>query len=105
MLWTEKYRPKKINELIGQPHFVMDAEHWIKDLDMPNVLLYGVAGTGKTTAGLVLANSILDNDFEGNFFEINASDDPAGLSNFLSIILQSNFTRSIFFHSLNPPTL
>ena len=75
MLWTEKYRPKKINELIGQPHFVMDAEHWIKDLDMPNVLLYGVAGTGKTTAGLVLANSILDNDFEGNFFEINASDD------------------------------
>lgn len=75
MLWTEKYRPQKLSELLGQPGFVIDAEHWIEDEDMPNVLLHGVAGTGKTTAALVLAKSLLKNEAEGNFVEINASDD------------------------------
>tara|TARA_R100000329_G_C7616035_1_gene218745 strand:+ start:2286 stop:3212 length:927 start_codon:yes stop_codon:yes gene_type:complete len=75
MLWTEKYRPQKLSELLGQPGFVIDAEHWVEDRDMPNVLLHGVAGTGKTTAALVLAKSLLKDEAEGNFFEINASDD------------------------------
>ena len=75
MLWTEKYRPTKLNEIVGQSNFVLDAETWVEKKEMPNVLLYGIAGTGKTTAGLVLANSLLEDDTEGNFFEINASDD------------------------------
>ena len=75
MLWTEKYRPKKLNQIVGQLDFVLDAEHWVEKKEMPNVLLHGIAGTGKTTAGLVLSNSLLEDDIEGNFFEINASDD------------------------------
>ena len=42
---------------------------------MPNVLLYGIAGVGKTAAGMALANDILKDDVDNNFFEINASDD------------------------------
>tara|TARA_A100001201_G_scaffold132162_1_gene118664 strand:- start:1456 stop:2367 length:912 start_codon:yes stop_codon:yes gene_type:complete len=75
MLWTEKYRPSKLSEIVGQDGFVRDAEHWVTNKEMPNVLLYGIAGTGKTTAALVLARSILDDDLELNFFEVNASDD------------------------------
>ena len=75
MLWTEKYRPKKLSQLQGQTHFVIDAEHWVENKEMPNLLLYGIAGTGKTTAALVLARSLLGKRAEGNFFEINASDD------------------------------
>ena len=75
MLWTEKYRPSKLNDLIGQPNFVIDAEHWITNKEMPNLLLYGIAGVGKTTAGIVLANQLLGDDKSTNFFEINASDD------------------------------
>ena len=63
------------NQILGQPNFVMDAEHWVQSKEMPNLLLYGVAGTGKTTAALVMASSILQEEVEGNFFEINASDD------------------------------
>jgi len=74
-LWTEKYRPTKLSGIIGQTNFVLDAEHWVLNKEMPNVLLYGVAGIGKTAAAISLANGILENNITNNFFEINASDD------------------------------
>jgi replication factor C small subunit len=74
-LWTEKYRPTRLNEIIGQTNFVLDAEHWVANKEMPNVLLYGVAGVGKTAAAISLANGILEDNRKNNFFEINASDD------------------------------
>ena len=73
MLWTEKYRPQTLTELIGQDKFVTDAQYWQKN--MPNLLLYGDAGVGKTAAAGVLANFVLGENKQGNFFEINASDD------------------------------
>jgi len=75
MLWTEKYRPRKLNEIIGQMDFTLDAEHWVMNQEMPNVLLYGIAGVGKTAAAISLANDMLRDDVKSNFFEINASDD------------------------------
>ena len=75
MLWTEKYRPKRIADVVGQYNFTIDAESWIEQNNMPNVLLYGVAGVGKTAAGIALANDMLREDKDNNFFEINASDD------------------------------
>lgn len=75
MLWTEKYRPQKISELIGQSNFVLDAENWVENQNMPNILLYGIAGVGKTAGAISLANDMLGEERENNFFEINASDD------------------------------
>ena len=75
MLWTEKYRPKNIHELIGQEIFKLDAENWIEIKDMPNTLLYGQAGVGKTAAAGILANEMLESEMDSNYFEINASDD------------------------------
>ena len=75
MLWTEKYRPKNIHELIGQEIFKLDAENWIEIKDMPNILLYGQAGVGKTAAAGILANEMLESELDSNYFEINASDD------------------------------
>jgi replication factor C small subunit len=42
---------------------------------MPNVLLYGQAGVGKTAAAGILANEILSQEIDSNYYEINASDD------------------------------
>jgi len=75
MLWTEKYRPSKLSDIVGQEHFVLDAEQWVLEKNMPNVLAYGVAGTGKTGAGIALAKDMLGETFKDNFFEVNASDD------------------------------
>jgi len=75
MLWTEKYRPRRLSELVGQEQFKMDAENWVLLNDMPNILIYGSAGTGKTTAAYVLGHEILGDNMRSNFYEINASDD------------------------------
>jgi replication factor C small subunit len=75
MLWTEKYRPNRLSDLYGQEQFVMDAQSWKQESNMPNVLFYGNSGNGKTSAGIVLAKEILGDGFKENFFEINASDD------------------------------
>ena len=75
MLWTEKYRPSKLSDIVGQEHFVMDAETWIEEKNIPNLLFYGRAGTGKTGAAFALAKTILGNNTSDNFFEVNASDD------------------------------
>jgi replication factor C small subunit len=75
MLWTEKYRPKTLRDVKGQEHFVLDAELWIEEKNMPNVLLYGNAGCGKTAAGLALARTMLGEYAKDNFVEVNASDD------------------------------
>lgn len=75
MLWTEKYRPTSLNEIIGQEHFVLDAKSWVEENNMPNLLLFGNSGNGKTTAGLVLGKELLKDNYKDNFFEINASDD------------------------------
>ena len=75
MLWTEKYRPKKLNEVIGQEHFTSDARGWIEEKNMPNILLYGNPGNGKTGAGLVIGREILGETFKDNYVEVNASDD------------------------------
>ena len=75
MLWTEKYRPNKLNQIIGQEHFTLDAKAWIEERNMPNILLYGNPGNGKTGAGLVIGREILGESFNDNFIEVNASDD------------------------------
>ena len=75
MLWTEKYRPSKLSDIAGQEHFVLDAEQWVLENNMPNVLAYGMQGTGKTGAAIALAKSMLGDLFKDNFFEVNASDD------------------------------
>jgi len=75
MLWTEKYRPNKLSEIIGQEHFTLDAKAWIEERNMPNILLYGNPGNGKTGAGLVIGKEILGDSFKDNFIEVNASDD------------------------------
>ena len=66
---------KTLNEIVGQESFKLDAENWIEINDMPNVLYFGPAGTGKTAAGIALANDILGEIQGPNFLELNASDE------------------------------
>ncbi len=73
-VWTEKYRPEKLSEIIGQKHVVDRLKAWVKEGSVPNMLFAGPAGTGKTTAALCLAKEIFGNHWKENFQETNASD-------------------------------
>lgn len=73
--WTEKYRPKKLDEIVGQKDIVESLKLFVKTKNMPNLLFAGPPGVGKTTAALALANEMFGNNYRQNFLELNASDD------------------------------
>jgi len=69
-LWVEKYRPQNLDKYIGNEHLIEKAKVWIESGDIPHLLLYGKAGTGKTTLAKMLTNSI-----DCDYLYINASDE------------------------------
>lgn len=74
-IWTEKYRPKNLSEVIGQEHIVERLKSWVGNKSIPNILLAGPAGVGKTTIALCLASELFGENRIHNFQELNASDD------------------------------
>ena len=48
-LWVEKYRPTDLSTYIGNEHLKEKVKRYITSEDVPHLLLYGKAGTGKTT--------------------------------------------------------
>jgi replication factor C small subunit len=69
-LWVEKYRPNELETYIGNDHLREKIGDYIKNHDIPHLLFYGRAGTGKTTLAKLIVNSI-----NCDFIIINASDE------------------------------
>ena len=69
-LWVEKYRPKTIDTYIGNEHLKSKVSVYLESGDLPHLLLFGKAGTGKTTLAKLLVNNI-----ECDYMYINASDE------------------------------
>jgi replication factor C small subunit len=74
-IWTEKYRPKQLSEIIGQDYITERLEAFVKNCSLPHCLFAGPAGCGKTTAALAVARGLFGNSWKGNFLELNASDE------------------------------
>ena len=69
-LWVEKYRPTTLDTYIGNEHLKSKVSVYLESGDLPHLLLYGKAGTGKTTLAKLLVNNI-----ECDYMYINASDE------------------------------
>ena len=69
-LWTEKYRPTSLDTYLGNEHLKSKVSLYLESGDIPHLLLYGKAGTGKTTLAKILVNHI-----ECDYIYINASDE------------------------------
>ena len=69
-LWVEKYRPSTLDSYIGNEHLRSKVKLYIESGDLPHLLLYGRAGTGKTTLAKLLVNNI-----DCDYLYINASDE------------------------------
>ena len=74
-IWTEKYRPQKLEEVVNQTHVVSRLKAWVESKSIPNMLFAGSAGVGKTTVALCLAREIFGKEWRENFLELNASDE------------------------------
>jgi replication factor C small subunit len=73
--WVEKYRPRKIADIAGHDEIKKRLEVYARQGSMPHLLFAGPAGTGKTTSALALANELFKGQLDGNFLELNASDE------------------------------
>ena len=74
-IWTERYRPKNLDDVVGQKHVTERLKAYVRSGNMPHLLLTGPAGTGKTTCSLALAKEMFGGEWKGNFIELNASDE------------------------------
>ncbi len=72
--WVEKYRPKRLSEVIGQTEIVKRLQTYSETKSMPHLLFSGPAGVGKTTSAVALANELYGEEISRNFCELNASD-------------------------------
>jgi DNA polymerase III delta prime subunit len=69
-LWVEQYRPTTLENYVGNEHLKDKVKGYIESGDVPHLLLYGRAGTGKTTLAKLITKSV-----ECDYMIINASDE------------------------------
>jgi replication factor C small subunit len=69
-LWVERYRPDTLEGYVGNEHIIEKVKIYIENEDVPHLLLYGQAGTGKTTLAKIITNQI-----DCDVMYINASDE------------------------------
>ncbi len=74
-IWTEKYRPSKFSEIVGQDNTVKKVESLTNSLNIPHLLFAGPPGTGKSTLALVIVKEIFGKHWHENYLELNASDE------------------------------
>jgi len=89
-IWVEKYRPTKLADMVLSESLRAYIEECKRKDEIPNMLLVGNAGTGKTTLAKVIINEILD----AQYLYINASE-KNGIDEVRTSILTFAQTKSL----------
>ncbi len=74
-IWTEKYRPDKFEEVVGQQEIVRRVKSLVQALNIPHLLFAGPAGIGKSTLALIIVKELFKEHWKDNYLELNASDE------------------------------
>jgi DNA polymerase III delta prime subunit len=87
LLWTEKYRPQTVEDCILPDRLKKPFQEYVNQKNIPNLLLSGGAGVGKTTIAKAMCNEI-----GCDFMVINGSDE-SGIDTFRTKI--KNYASSM----------
>ncbi|MFX1538525.1 MAG: replication factor C small subunit [Promethearchaeota archaeon] len=75
-MWTESFRPKALDEVVGQTEIVKRLKQFVRRVDFPHMLFSGPPGVGKTTCAEAIVNEIFSpSERSSNVKRLNASDD------------------------------
>jgi replication factor C small subunit len=75
-MWVEKYRPKRIEQIVNQKDIIISLKNLIKKPnEIPHLLFAGPAGVGKTTTAICLSMELLGEEWKRDTLELNASDE------------------------------
>jgi len=69
-LWVEKFRPDTLDGYVGNELVISKVKLYLENGDVPHLLFYGGAGTGKTTLAKIIAGNV-----DADLMYINASDE------------------------------
>lgn len=72
--WVEKYRPQLLSDVVGNSDSVKKLRAIAQQGNLPNLIITGPPGTGKTTSVLALAREMLGTSYKHAVLELNASD-------------------------------
>ena len=76
LMWSEKYRPKKLADVVDQKEIIKGISNLVKNRqEIPHMLFAGPAGVGKTTTALCVAMELLGDNWRDHVLELNASDE------------------------------
>ncbi len=94
--WVEKYRPERLDEVVGQEEITKRLKSYVKNRSLPHLLFSGPAGVGKTSSSVAMAKELFGKSFEQNFLELNASDDRG-----IDVVRKTikDFARTLAFDS------
>lgn len=73
--WVDKYRPQVLDDIVGNNHIINSLKYFVIHGNIPNLLLIGPTGIGKTTILMCLAKELLNNKFKTSVLEFNASEE------------------------------
>lgn len=73
--WIDKYRPKKLNDILYQYDIINILKNNMLKENLPHLLFYGPPGTGKTSTILAIANELFGKKINERVLELNASDE------------------------------
>ncbi|MFW9903691.1 MAG: replication factor C small subunit [Candidatus Thorarchaeota archaeon] len=75
-MWTELFRPRTLDEVVGQSEIVKRLKQFVHRVDFPHMLFSGPPGVGKTTCAEAIVNEIFpSSERSSNVKRLNASDD------------------------------
>jgi replication factor C small subunit len=74
-IWTERYRPSRFSEVVGQDNIIKKVEALTNSLNIPHLMFAGPAGTGKSTLALIIVRELFEKNWRENYLELNASDE------------------------------
>lgn len=74
-IWIEKYRPKKLDDVVGQGEVLKRVKSYVQSRNLPHLLFSGPPGVGKTATAICIARELFGDSWTYNFTELNASDE------------------------------
>lgn len=74
-MWSEKYRPKKLDDIVNQKEIVERLKSFARSKNVPHCIFAGPPGIGKTTAALCLLRDLYGDVYREHTMELNASDE------------------------------
>ncbi len=76
LMWVEKYRPSKLEELVNQQAIKQRLKLLVeKKGELPHLLFAGPPGSGKTTTAMIIAKQLLGENWRDYTLSLNASDE------------------------------